>query len=1137
MPVKRTRRASASPSGPTAGERLKRAKLAATCGLSKYSPHPLCPNKYAKPETNTLKKEQLAAGELEDDIIVISDDECSPCTPKGCRSNPNCLNYLGQERWEVEDKAFSAFMRFSNLGDNPILLARDPGTPVGLKNLGATCYANAFLQVWFQDTPFRRGVYQCLPSTDEEEKFEESPIFQLQVTFAAMQESIQSAFNPIRLVESLKLRTTEQQDAQEFSKLFMAHLDSEFQKQTLPGLKSLLADQFQGKQVYGTECSVCHTRSERDSEFLEIEVNLPNNSKLEDRIAALLTPEELSGDNKYLCSVCDELRDAKRYTEFRQLPPVLHVSLLRFVFDLSSLERKKSKHTITFPLTLDMEQFLGSQDDKLKHSQKRANGEHRDRNVYHLRGVLLHKGPSAYHGHYEAQVYDVTSKSWYQFNDETVTKTPSLVPKANTTQANGTKAKKPTNGGRPKKRVWIEDSDVEVVDGPSSSPAEETKVLTESGSVSSKDAYMLVYARMPSNEGPDSAAESDSCSLDVTPPPRALQVVNALNAEFDKACDEFAAKEKEARENFNKKRRMVMDIYRSWSLSSYDEDSGIVSRQALESWLSHSISKPLDVSRKASDDLDGTTSTSEASTPNGCPAVTGRTFSSADITCPHGRLDPNNSVKMKRVRQSTLDRIAAEDHAQFVPSFKPSDVCEQCVEATFNERLYQMQHPKDVAKFDEVDYVESEGRGYWVSKAWLKDWKLAKPKMHTPSQPDPAPDDPYYMDDVMCEHGGLVTNSSSRRRISAEAYQVLKGVFPDLTAPHATHEACAVCEALVQISKEDRREIRKQAEVEKAKLKILYDYGAYGLTDMPEGPCAVVPEIFMRCWRQWLLRPTEAPRPELLDNSRFLCRHGKLSFDPNIEGDIDGIAYVKLNDWNILEEMYSGGPLIALENIGDRWVHELLICDDCRKERKSTFETTEVTIHVLKLTDSIPTGEARPREPQATAEPSTTKPLPRTYGSRSIGGVRQSKRIRQAKKQERQSRVTISRSTTVKELKMKIQDELDIPTIYQRLYYRGKEVDDNSAEIVALGVLSNDVLYLKEDSEDVDMLDTDDDNVGRKPRDDEGRGFGGTLLGGEPHKEPEPKPEAIAKRCSACTFDNSLNATACEICSTPLERD
>lgn len=75
-----------------------------------------------------------------------------------------------------------------------------------------------------------------------------------------MQTSKQSVFNPVKLVESLRLRTTEQQDAQEyvsdpfqrsqiftnihrFSKLFMAHLDSEFQKQANPTLKSLVADQ------------------------------------------------------------------------------------------------------------------------------------------------------------------------------------------------------------------------------------------------------------------------------------------------------------------------------------------------------------------------------------------------------------------------------------------------------------------------------------------------------------------------------------------------------------------------------------------------------------------------------------------------------------------------------------------------------------------------------------------------------------------------------------------------------------------------------------------------------------------------------------------------------------------------------
>ena len=44
---------------------------------------------------------------------------------------------------------------------------------------------------------------------------QETPIFQLQATFAALQESSESVFNPVKLVESLKLRTTEQQDAQE----------------------------------------------------------------------------------------------------------------------------------------------------------------------------------------------------------------------------------------------------------------------------------------------------------------------------------------------------------------------------------------------------------------------------------------------------------------------------------------------------------------------------------------------------------------------------------------------------------------------------------------------------------------------------------------------------------------------------------------------------------------------------------------------------------------------------------------------------------------------------------------------------------------------------------------------------------
>jgi len=65
------------------------------------------------------------------------------------------------------------------------------------------------------------------------------------------------------------------------------------------------------------------------------------------------------------------------------------------------MERRKSKYTLSFPLWLDMNEFLNY------HTEKGDRKE--EDNVYELVGILLHKGMSAYHGHYEAQVYDAES--------------------------------------------------------------------------------------------------------------------------------------------------------------------------------------------------------------------------------------------------------------------------------------------------------------------------------------------------------------------------------------------------------------------------------------------------------------------------------------------------------------------------------------------------------------------------------------------------------------------------------------------------------------------------------------------------------------------------------------------------------
>lgn len=78
----------------------------ATCGFSDAASLPFCANRYREsvkaPKQEPVASHSPATGELEDDVIVVSDDDGPSCSPKACKSNPNCLNYLGQEKWENE---------------------------------------------------------------------------------------------------------------------------------------------------------------------------------------------------------------------------------------------------------------------------------------------------------------------------------------------------------------------------------------------------------------------------------------------------------------------------------------------------------------------------------------------------------------------------------------------------------------------------------------------------------------------------------------------------------------------------------------------------------------------------------------------------------------------------------------------------------------------------------------------------------------------------------------------------------------------------------------------------------------------------------------------------------------------------
>lgn len=56
-----------------------------------------------------------------------------------------------------------------------------------------------------------------------------------------------------------------------------------------------------------------------------------------------LKPEILSEENKYKCSECGKEVCAEKGIDFAKIPPILNVSLSRFMLDLTSWDLKRIK--------------------------------------------------------------------------------------------------------------------------------------------------------------------------------------------------------------------------------------------------------------------------------------------------------------------------------------------------------------------------------------------------------------------------------------------------------------------------------------------------------------------------------------------------------------------------------------------------------------------------------------------------------------------------------------------------------------------------------------------------------------------------------------------------------------------------
>lgn len=275
---------------------------------------------------------------------------------------------------------------------------------VGLTNQGATCYMNSFLQSIFLTNAFRKAVYRiptanCAPT--------DSIPLALQRIFFKLQ-TYSSPPNTTELTKSFGWDTADsfmQHDVQEFSRVLLDDLENKMKGSEVEGTVERL---FRGKLKNVLRCTQVDYESVREESFYDLQLTIKGVPNLKESFERYVAAEMLCGDNQYRTDSFG-LQDAKKFVEFEHFPPVLHVHLERYAFDLMAEATVKIHDRFEFPTQIDLSPYLSES------SPDRATPQ-----VYWLHSVLVHAG-DGHGGHYFVYIRHPSAPSrWYKFDDTRV---------------------------------------------------------------------------------------------------------------------------------------------------------------------------------------------------------------------------------------------------------------------------------------------------------------------------------------------------------------------------------------------------------------------------------------------------------------------------------------------------------------------------------------------------------------------------------------------------------------------------------------------------------------------------------------------------------------------------------------------
>lgn len=226
---------------------------------------------------------------------------------------------------------------------------------VGLINLGATCYLATCMQHLFMIPHLR---YAILDIKDTFDIRHGEIIRELQKIFTFLLESERKAYNPrtfckVYTMDNHPLNIAEQTDMTEFLTDLITKLE-----ESSPELRSIIKGLFSGTLSNNVVSLDCPHISRTTEEFYTLRVQVADMRNLNDSLDELTVKDTLEGDNMYTCSTCEKKVRAEKRACIVKLPRILCFNTMRYTFNMATMTKEKVNTHFSFPLRLDMADYL-----------------------------------------------------------------------------------------------------------------------------------------------------------------------------------------------------------------------------------------------------------------------------------------------------------------------------------------------------------------------------------------------------------------------------------------------------------------------------------------------------------------------------------------------------------------------------------------------------------------------------------------------------------------------------------------------------------------------------------------------------------------------------------------------------------